>query len=54
MLREGYNDELFKITCLKCGSDECSIIEHELNDSEDEVIGLSWHVHCHQCQNWDI
>ncbi|GEM_PF-5748826 len=51
---EGYNDDLFQIKCLKCGSTDCSIFDHELCDEEDNVIGESYHLFCNNCQNSDI
>ncbi|MGM1044782.1 MAG: hypothetical protein ACQEXX_01410 [Bacillota bacterium] len=52
--KEGYNNDLFEITCLKCGSNNCNIQEHELFDEEDESLGESWYVFCTACGNCDI
>jgi len=53
-MKEGYNDDLFEIKCKKCGGTNCSIIDHNLYDEEDNIIGDSWYVECNDCHNWDI
>lgn len=51
---EGYNNDLFQIKCLKCGSVDCSIFDIEVTDEESNIIGESHHLNCNKCQNSDI